>query len=1174
MDARSGSHPTDAMLRAYAGGRLADSAARQLMEHLGQCAECGRRLASLSNDSSGGKVGDSGPADHPEGNPVAFKATPPAGVPKELAELTSYEVVRELGRGGMGVVYLARNKLMDRLEVLKMVNKAQVGRPEAIERFLQEIRTAARLIHPNVATAFSVHALGDLLVLAMEYVEGEDLAKVVRLRGALPVANACYYIYQAALGLQRGHESGMVHRDIKPGNLLLTKQGKRDVVKIVDFGLAKAKTEMPEDRDLTGTNQMMGTPGYTAPEQLLDAKSADIRADVYSLGCTLYCLLTGSRAFQGNSIYQVLLEQEKGLVPPLREYRPDLPDGLQEVVSRMMAKEPADRFQTPADLARALVPFFKTGLRESVLTAGESPAVRPTGETIGGQQPTDTLPPKEPGSRPPQSPVGSTAVAGRSPADSSAAAESAIVVCPRCAANLNVRAGLLGKRVKCKKCATVFVAIAGNGATREGEVLPPGERISRAETVPPGPRSAPPVTDLPTLTPNTSAGAQRPTELQERERLPVFEPEDPGGSRVGKWIVIAAAAVVVLAVAGLGTMFVVNPSFADRLRSSGGPATVSDSAKRQSDTTPPIPSASKANRRTDREAKQEPVAATRQEKAPPPDAPPPPAKPAPPAPAGPTKEQLAALRGMDLEACRNAFDAVATMRNDKARIATPALLEAVGHHSDPGLRTAIVDRLRQIGPPADKDFNCLEQALRLNYDPAKRYAIQQLEDMGGFDPAARAAVLVEGLKDSNSREIRIATEKALAKLGRPAKRDAFKPLLTAAADRDDDISRAAVDAIGNLGPLNSAEDLDVLLRSFNDSGARVEVRCFAVKKLGEMGKAADRAVPDLRRVLEDDRESKGTTLKSDTLAALTLIGNKDPATVKALAELVDSSRQESAVRLEALDALTKLDQSALSIVELLKLVVQQGPEQNKEVSDKAESLLDKRIESLRPNELTELLPLLKHKNTRFVLKALAAVGSKKQASGIAAEVANLTSPANEPSIRAAALDALESTGSALGADAKPVARKVLDSFNEKTTPEDEKLKLAFTIAAIQPGDAEVAKAIVPRLLDELQWHGRERPDEKVREKVVRILDAYGQPAVAEVVKRIDRILDGSGPHHPERVSSRRELYNVLAHMGNRLKSDENYQELDRLRTREQKSGNKDITLRDDLYKALGAMKPN
>jgi serine/threonine protein kinase len=295
-----------------------------------------------------------------------------AGIaPPELAGLRGYEIVRELGRGGMGVVYLARNTVMDRPEVLKVMNQKLVGRPDAVERFLQEIRSAARLIHPNIATAFSAHLLDDLLILAMEYVQGDDLSKVVRARGPLPIAHACYYMYQAAQGLQCAHELGLVHRDIKPGNLILARAGKRTAVKIVDFGLAKAKTEVPSERDLTGTNQMMGTPGYTAPEQLHDAKTADIRADIYSLGCTLYCLLTGGGPFKGENPVAVLFAQQAGRMTVLREARPEVPEGLAKLVTRMMASDPRDRYRQPAEVAAALVPFVKQGAKSVPDASGE-----------------------------------------------------------------------------------------------------------------------------------------------------------------------------------------------------------------------------------------------------------------------------------------------------------------------------------------------------------------------------------------------------------------------------------------------------------------------------------------------------------------------------------------------------------------------------------------------------------------------------------------------------------------------------------------------------------------------------------------------------------------------------------------------------------------------------------
>jgi serine/threonine protein kinase/formylglycine-generating enzyme required for sulfatase activity len=330
--------------------------------------------------------------EHGTGAPPPLPPTTP-DVPAELAGLQGYEIVKELGRGGMGVVYLARNKLINRPEVLKVMNNVLVGQPEAVERFLQEIRSAGRLSHPNVAATFSAHQLDGLLVLAMEYVEGDDLAKVVRQRGPLTVANACYCVHQAATALQRGFELGLVHRDIKPGNILLARQGKRLVVKVIDFGLAKAKSEVTTDRDLTGTNQMMGTPGYSAPEQLRDARTADIRSDIYALGCTLYYLLAGESPFKGKSALAIALAQETRVVRPLRELRPEVPEGLARVVARMMAREPAERFGQPGEVAEALVPFIK-GAKEAPEDSGEATRVGANPERPAVSQ--EAAPPEPP----------------------------------------------------------------------------------------------------------------------------------------------------------------------------------------------------------------------------------------------------------------------------------------------------------------------------------------------------------------------------------------------------------------------------------------------------------------------------------------------------------------------------------------------------------------------------------------------------------------------------------------------------------------------------------------------------------------------------------------------------------------------------------------------------------
>jgi formylglycine-generating enzyme required for sulfatase activity/tRNA A-37 threonylcarbamoyl transferase component Bud32 len=274
----------------------------------------------------------------------------------------------------MGVVYLAKNRLMDRLEVLKVVNKALLGRPGLAERFLREIRSGAQLRHPNVVTAYSALQVGELLVFAMEYVEGENLSRLVKSSGPLPVGGACSYAQQAALGLQHAFERGMVHRDIKPSNLILARDGKSHLVKILDFGLAKAR-HWPEGAEhdlgeatreqegtghgLTRTGQILGTPGYMAPEQSEDAARADSRADIYSLGCTLYFLLTGRPPFQGKSLSGLLQTQAAAEATPVSDVRQEVPAELAAVVAKMLAKDPAQRYQTPAEVAQALAPFVE-----------------------------------------------------------------------------------------------------------------------------------------------------------------------------------------------------------------------------------------------------------------------------------------------------------------------------------------------------------------------------------------------------------------------------------------------------------------------------------------------------------------------------------------------------------------------------------------------------------------------------------------------------------------------------------------------------------------------------------------------------------------------------------------------------------------------------------------------
>lgn len=288
-DARS------AALQAFGLGKLDDRSSETVEHHLETCDDCRNLVKALSGDSLVQRLQESRPKEaRPESLAdlrasrerkaaiVKPTSTPPSTLPLELADNSQYDIVKELGRGGMGVVYLARNRLMDRFEVLKVVKKTLVARPATMARFLQEIKAAAKLSHENVVAAYSALRFGELLAFAMEYVEGQDLARVVRANGKLPVGNACHYIRQTALGLQHAHDKGMIHRDIKPQNLILARAGKKHVVKILDFGLAKLTREKKVDTGLTGTGKLLGTPDYMAPEQTADAANADIRSDIYS----------------------------------------------------------------------------------------------------------------------------------------------------------------------------------------------------------------------------------------------------------------------------------------------------------------------------------------------------------------------------------------------------------------------------------------------------------------------------------------------------------------------------------------------------------------------------------------------------------------------------------------------------------------------------------------------------------------------------------------------------------------------------------------------------------------------------------------------------------------------------------------------------------------------------
>jgi WD40 repeat protein/serine/threonine protein kinase len=266
--------------------------------------------------------------------------------------LGQHVLLERLGEGGMGQVFKARHARLDRVVALKVIRKDRLVHKGALSRFQREARAAARLSHPNIVSVFDADEVAGTHFLVMEYVEGVDLSRYVKQHGPLPVDLAVSCIRQAALGLQHAYERGLVHRDIKPANLLLTRAGQ---VKILDMGLARVDQVAEDDSStLTQEGSVMGSLDYIAPEQAKDSHQADIRSDLYSLGCSLYYLLSGRVPFPGGTAMEKLLKHGTETATPIATLRPDLPAWLAAVTSRLMAKRPEDRFQTPAELIHAL----------------------------------------------------------------------------------------------------------------------------------------------------------------------------------------------------------------------------------------------------------------------------------------------------------------------------------------------------------------------------------------------------------------------------------------------------------------------------------------------------------------------------------------------------------------------------------------------------------------------------------------------------------------------------------------------------------------------------------------------------------------------------------------------------------------------------------------------------
>lgn len=368
-------HPSRQQLQDFLDGRL-DAATQQSVEaHVAQCDACCRVLQELPPDSlmRGVRSAETwiGEDDTQPGlGPAAPELT---GIPPELTDHPRYRVLEQLGAGGMGVVYKAEHRLMERLVALKVMKRRIVDGPQAIQRFHQEVKAAARLSHRNIVAAFDAERAGDLHLLVMEYIDGEDLASIVRRRGALPILHACNYVMQAAQGLQHASDLGMVHRDIKPHNLMRTKKG---TVKVLDFGLACLATG-GEDARLTKAGVALGTADYIAPEQIEDARQVDVRADIYSLGCTLYYLLAGHPPFTQSSPTDKLIAHLGSQPKSLSSLRSEIPAELAQVIQGMMAKAPEERPASPREVVDQLTPFGKSSKRIAVADSTPAPPQEP-----------------------------------------------------------------------------------------------------------------------------------------------------------------------------------------------------------------------------------------------------------------------------------------------------------------------------------------------------------------------------------------------------------------------------------------------------------------------------------------------------------------------------------------------------------------------------------------------------------------------------------------------------------------------------------------------------------------------------------------------------------------------------------------------------------------------------
>jgi serine/threonine protein kinase len=316
--------------------------------------------------------------------------------------LGKYKLLDHLGTGGMSSVYLAEHVLMQRRVAIKVLPKNRVEDSSYLARFHREAQAAAALDHRNIVRAYDVDNDGNIHYLVMEYVEGHDLQHMVKTEGPMDYLTAADFIRQAADGLAHAHKAGLIHRDVKPANLLVDQ---RKVVKVLDLGLARFTSDEHASLTVAYDENVLGTADYLAPEQALDSHGVDGRADIYSLGCSLYFLLTGHPPFPDGTLPQRLMMHQKQPPPSIFKDRPDAPQGLIDICHKMMAKKREQRYQSMDDVSKALANWLESQGKKSDSPSGSGSTLKLGQHGSGSAGGSDTRAPRSPQTGPMAKPV-------------------------------------------------------------------------------------------------------------------------------------------------------------------------------------------------------------------------------------------------------------------------------------------------------------------------------------------------------------------------------------------------------------------------------------------------------------------------------------------------------------------------------------------------------------------------------------------------------------------------------------------------------------------------------------------------------------------------------------------------------------------------------------------------